>query len=251
MDTSRLTSELRLRYLEGKPLGEESSSSWQEMGRVPRDGLIHRETGNAVFAMSIDGILVVMPSGEFQWVEVGTFRHAPFPTSAAFGTMLSVIWPSLVALIPLLFSTYALAFRSIGPWHQAFLCCNWLLWVIAPLLIKMPVTPIEVGNVEDFFFELAYAAMLMTSGSLSITSMLVGGDGVEFRWRNLAVVLGMTVLGAGLFALPYALWANAAAPHYRTATILAVVIASACGASGYYFCGKRYSWQGIGAGRLT
>jgi hypothetical protein len=51
-------------------------SSYRRYLLSPVGGLMHENTGNVVFAMSWDGVLVRTPDGEWRWVAVGPYQLA-------------------------------------------------------------------------------------------------------------------------------------------------------------------------------
>ncbi len=182
---------------------------------LPLDGLVDPSTGNAVFAMGLLGALVRTRDGERHMVPVGNFRQGG--ESSAEGLLRLLIGEALLALGLALLALVTLGRGYAGRSIWNVLCTlGWRLWVACVVVF-----PPALAEGYDAVF--SYLAMLATPVA-SMARMVVGL--ASFGGRGVGRVLAAAAAGL-LFLLPYVLWGLGALPHYRLASVFAVLLAGA------------------------
>ncbi len=190
--------------------------------RGPAGGLIDRDTGNLVLAMSWDGVLVRTPSGEWRWVNVGqAYELADLANQSKIVSILFFELWLAGALGFLILCTAAVYIRHhhVSLLRQGWLDIGWFMWIVLMLLMAV--------NRDNFVaIGLASLASLVV---LAIPQMLISLWDLLWNFRSYVLrIAAMSALAAGLFLLPFILWARGTIPPYNTAWVFALLLA-ACG----------------------
>lgn len=183
----------------------------------PFSGAIEPSSGNAVFAMGHDGVLVHEASGDWTWVVVGEFGREgrPLPSSPKelvgflYGELHLSILFGLLSIASVLvegqFTARKIAPLSI-PWF-AFL----LAWFLRPALYRLA-------------YSSALAVFLAYSGYVMVLLHILIFSRDFIKLHNLRFLLMILVLGFVIFYLPYLLWALTWLPSYSIASIISLLL---------------------------
>jgi hypothetical protein len=186
----------------------------------PFSGVIDPVSGNAVFAMGPDGVLVHKAGGEWAWVAVGEYgregRSLPSSPQELFGFLygefhLSVLF-GLLSIASILLERPFTAGKIVAlsiPWFAFFLS-----WSFRPALNRW-------GYGGAFAVYLAYSGYFLT-----LLHMLIFSRN-RLRLHNLRFILPILILAAIIFYLPYILWALTGFPSYSVVSIISLVLGGA------------------------
>lgn len=201
--------------------------------RGPVSGLIDTVTGNLVLAMSWDGVLVRRPAGEWRWVDVGAaYRLADVSGADKIDDALFFeFW--LAGALGFLILTSAEVYihsRSVQRAQLIWLGLGWVMWLILTMLL-----PSSKGSVNaPGWFPLALSSLVsLIFIALPLTIPALWDLIRNFRHYILRI-MGMGLLAAGLFLLPFILWARGTIPPYTTAWVFALLLAGCAVAAAYW-----------------
>jgi hypothetical protein len=195
----------------------------------PLDALVDPNTGNAVFAMGFEGILVRKTNGEWVWAAVGDYRHTTplqITQPASIFAFLSgeLVLAGLLGL--LLVCTLSMRLNR----HRLRLLVlglGWLSWVVAATVIPPSLAQGYAIPVSSLF---SLAAVVLVV-PFSLESLFRIGQN---SLRALPGVALVAVGGALLFFLPYILWALNGLPDYCMALGFGGALALATLVVGYW-----------------
>jgi hypothetical protein len=181
----------------------------------PLDGLIDPTTGNVIFAMGHEGVLVRETKGSWVWVTLGNYQHIEMTQTSAF---FSLLWGEIGLAL-------CLSLLLLGTWLMMInrttlsvigVSLGWIVWGISALMFP-PAISSQYG---------AYIStvVLITTSMLSI---LVGLR-ILFLYFEGKITLPYQVfvqagIGSLCFFLPYGFWAINALSSYRIALIFALL----------------------------
>ncbi|HEY43292.1 MAG TPA: hypothetical protein G4O11_04840 [Anaerolineae bacterium] len=183
----------------------------------PFSGVIDPTSGNAVFAMGHDGVLVHKANGEWVWVAVGEYGREgrPLPSSPQelvgflYGEFhLSVLF-GLLSIASILVERPFNAGKIVAlslPWFAFFLS-----WSFRPALNRL-----GYGG--------AFAVFLVYSGYFLVLLQILIFSRDHIRLHNLRLFLTILILGFIIFYLPYILWAMTGLSSYFVASIISLVL---------------------------
>jgi hypothetical protein len=198
----------------------------------PLDALVDPNTGNAIFAMGFEGILVRKANGEWVWAAAGDYRHTTplqiTQPSAVFGflsgelvlaVMLGLL---LVCTLSIRVNRHRLRLLVLG--------LAWLVWIIAATVIPPSLAQGYAIPVSSLFSLLAVVLVV----PFSLESLFrIGRDSPRWLLALAGAVL-VAISGALLFFLPYILWALNGLPDYYMAVGFGSVLAVATLVVGYW-----------------
>ncbi len=193
----------------------------------------HPASGNMLFGMGYEGILVHTSSGEWQWVTVGGYgRLQDFPTVDAASLLLGGQILMAVLLALLVFSTLAL--RSTWHWIRiVVLVLAWLAW-LAVTGIFPPATATGYTATITVMGMIACAVLIVPLVTEQIVRLVK-------RQPGILPTLALTGLGAALlFFLPYVLWVYSTLPLFTWATIFSLVLALAVLIAGFIIIRSKF-----------
>jgi hypothetical protein len=190
----------------------------------PLDALVDPNSGNALFAMGYEGVLVYQsdqdtwiwaPAGSFNRVELGWLDYGDQMLSLLLGEML------LGALFGVL-SASTLAPRARRSWPRVLIISiAWLLWSLPAFLFPPALTYAGYGSGLVAISILAAAALILPLG---IDAAL----GIGRESPRSFVFYGMVVLvNTVLFFFPFLLWVTNLLPLYTLALYLALALGTA------------------------
>lgn len=183
----------------------------------PLAAIADPQTGNMLFAMSHQGVLVHTASGKWVWSQVGNYRPLePFPTLDAVSLVLGGTFFLAAALALLVFCSQALRWAG-GTLRIVILSLAWAGGVVVIVLFP----PAQATGYNSAISGLGTAAVLLLAAPLAIEQAL------RLLRRAPAALLqlvGFGLLAGLLFILPYILWLYSTLPSLWWATIFGLVI---------------------------
>jgi hypothetical protein len=195
----------------------------------PLDALVDPNTGNAIFAMGFEGILVRKTSGEWVWAAAGDYRHTTPLQITQPASIFAFLSGELVlaALLGLLLVCTLSMRLSRHRLRLLVLGLGWLSWIIAAIVIP-PSLAQGYAIPVSWLFSLA-AVVLVVPFSLE-SLYRIGRNSL----RVLPGVALVAVGGALLFFLPYILWALNGLTDYYMAVGFGGALALATLVVGYW-----------------
>lgn len=189
-----------------------SRQGYTEYEPGPLAALADRQTGNMLFAMSHQGVLVLTAGGEWIWSQVGNYRPLePFPTLDAFSLILGGMLFLAAALVLLVFCSQALRWAG-GPLRIVIVCLAWAGWVLVVVLFP----PAQATGYTSAISGLGTAAILLLAAPLAIEQAI---RLIRRAPSALLALAGFGLLAGLLFLLPYILWLYSTLPSLWWATI--------------------------------
>lgn len=192
-----------------------------QYGQGPFSAVEDPNTGNIVFAMGHEGVLLREPSGAYRWVGIeeynNTIMHA-MPPGGQFTLLGGEIFLAVAAML-MAFSTLALAVHRRW-WRILKVVIGWLIWSFS-LFILPPA--ISSGPYTQMMYVVAIFGALLW-GLLCVIEDVIGSVRAR-RWPPKSAYLYSTGVGAAYFA-PLLLWAFELLPHYQTAVLIAFALAA-------------------------
>jgi hypothetical protein len=183
----------------------------------PLDAVADPVTGNVVFAMGAEGVLVQKPDDSWTWVEVGLGRRAEVRRGEGLwlvlqGELMLAAGFGLLAIMTLL----AHWRRSLA--RKIFLALYWLLWGLNVIL--MPDLRTGYGALVDMMAMSAGCIYLLIHIGIELAMTIP--KQATLREMGRVVLTGLAV--AAVFLVPYILWVLAVIPWYGLAAALGVAL---------------------------
>lgn len=229
---------LQYRFTTGNPLIEKSENGGQTWGVVytldsfseaksayfnknfyldsffgPQAGLIDPGTGNLILAMGYEGIMVLAPSGEANWIQVGEFKHLAFQPVNALPSLL--IHEFVIAIMVGLLTAGTLSWFLNTNWRRGLLLGIVWLFIGTYLWLNVPGRKLDYGSLILSALEIL---SLVASIAIYSTSILTfPTTSPEFRKKVLITALASAIL----FISPFLLWVFDLITSYSTAKIAA------------------------------
>ena len=182
----------------------------------PLDVITDPFTGNVVFAMGHEGVVVRTPGDEWHWVSVGEYRRVSLDSSS---TILSLLFgEGVLAFLFGLLCISTLALRINRSWFRVgFLAAAWGMWGLVGILFPPALTT-------------GYGSFILAMGLLA-SAAIIAGLAVFSAFRayqqspkvliRLAVI---AVMGMFVVFLPFVFWANDSLPNYTAAVLFATLM---------------------------
>lgn len=192
----------------------------------PLDGIEDPATGNVVFAMGYEGLLVLTPDDQWHWAEAGENRSTlDFPNLSSFWILLGgETWMALGTAL-LLFAAVSLRWLR-APARIVILVLAFLAW-LGIVWAFPPAVTVGYGT--------AISALGMLAGAVLIVPLSV--EMAVRLWQRkrdrLAPTALVALVGGIAFLLPYLLWMLGILPSYFTAQVAASLLAAAAWVAGW------------------
>lgn len=183
----------------------------------PFSGAIDPSSGNVVFAMGHDGVLVHEANGDWTWVVVGEFGREGRPLPSSPRELVGFLYAELH--LSILFGLLSIASvlvegqftaRKIAP-----LSIPWftflLAWSLRPAQNRLA-------------YSSALAVFLAYSGYVMVLLHILIFSRDFIKLHNLRFLLIILVLGFVIFYLPYLLWALTWLPSYPVVSIISLLL---------------------------
>ena len=202
------------KYREGNPLFYEG----------PLDAVVDPMSGNIIFAMGHEGVLIRRPDKSWQWAEVGSYKKVDYLNP----NLYILLWgEGLLAIVNGMFIFVVLGFKqNIGEkgWKR--------IGKVVPAVIAW----LSIG-IASFVFPsaIAFGYGEIPSNAAIVVTLIINfvvfivvfintitrTERYPIRIRSL---LGFAGAGIGLFFLPYLLWFTNLLPNYYFAPAIAFVL---------------------------
>lgn len=192
----------------------------------PFDAIPDPTTGNMLFAMGQQGVLVHTTQGQWVWSKGGAYQRVEnFPTADALALLIGGMALLAVGTALLIYATLAL--RWTKHWLRiTVLVLAWLGW-LGMVAVFPPAISYSYSNAITAVGILCLAVLIIP---LAIEQTL---RLVKRAPRALPGLLGIALAGAVLFLLPYVFWVYSALPEFIWATIFSLVLVIAILAAGW------------------
>jgi hypothetical protein len=221
------TTEVDLTGTEARMAYFQSMRSTVDSGPGPHNAVFDEATGNLLFAMGFEGILVrrnaltAGPPALWQWAPVGDYRFEQPTGVDAVTTLLGLetLLAVSVALVSVAFSGWHL-FR----WPFRSVVIVWALGIVGTLLILRPALMVSYATMVGFVAcsGLAVGALIIAV----VAGVRIWQHGVPRAWRGLLSATGVGILTAVLFFTPLVLWAVGLLAYYALAMWIAALVAA-------------------------
>jgi hypothetical protein len=185
----------------------------------PLNAFVEPKSGNVLFAMGQEGVLVRRADGPWTWVAVGRYRHVEFNQ---FEEIASVLWGeswlavglALLILLTLLHRLHPTTLRTI------LLFSYWLFWGANAILFD--------GILHNFGNYSGANVLVMLPGCLYLIVLIALDVPKVLRYSPalFARLVAFAIAGGVLFFASYVLWTRNLIPEY----LIALGIALALGA---------------------
>jgi len=232
---------VRYRYASGKPIerSDDGGATWQKVyvrsgspadktyyerkfpnyrfHPGPLDAVADPTTGNVIFAMGAEGVLVQTPDNTWTWVEVARGRRAEVRRGEGLwlvlqGELLLAAGFGLLAIMTLLARWRRSMVRKI------FLALYWLLWGLNVVL--MPELRTSYPAALDTALMVGGCIYLLIHIGIELAMTIP--KQATLREIGQVVLTGLAV--AAVFLIPYILWVLAVIPWYGLAAGLGVAL---------------------------
>lgn len=190
----------------------------------PHDVDFDPKTGNIVFAMGWDGVLVYTPESKWYWRGVEKYQRdyeAVFPRASE---VLSSEY-FLAAALGFLVLTSLVSYLVRRSMYQiSMLVIGWAGW----LVMLIGGTPTTVRGImpgqghADVYFLLGAPLFLLVALPMILACFY---DLIRYLWRRTPYIVLMSVLTAAAYLIPYYLWVDGTIFRYETAKWVAFLIA--------------------------
>lgn len=198
----------------------------------PLDAIHDPASGNVLFAMGHQGVLVHAANGDWVWSMSGQYqRAATFPTLDAFGLLLGGVVPLAVVGLLLVFATLALRW-TLRPLRTVAVVIAWLAFLMVSLLFPPPTSN---GYTQTATY-LGILGAAVVALSLSIEQTFRLRRRAPRALPRLALI---ALIAALLFFLPYVLWLYNALPSITVTSVFAVILLVAVLAAGWVMLRRR------------
>ncbi len=232
---------VQYRYASGKPIerSEDGGITWQKVFTRqsspadktyyertypnykfypgPLDAVADPQTGNVIFAMGAEGVLVRTPDDTWTWVEVELARRAEIRRGEGLWLILQGEL-LLAAGFGLLVIMTLLARWRRGLVRKSFLTLYWILWGMNVVL--MPELRTSYPAVLDMLLMSAGCIYLLIHIGIELAMTIP--KQATIREGSQVVLTGLAVVA--VFLIPYILWVLAVIPWYGLAAGLGVAL---------------------------
>lgn len=183
----------------------------------PLDAIADPNTGNILFAMGQQGVLILDPDGRWNWSSVDTYQtFEDFPNLDAFGILLGSTIYLAGAFGLLVLTTLSLRWAS-SPLRMIAVSLAWVAWLVVDIVFP----PAIATNYGTAISGLGIIGIYIFLVPLTVDLV------VRFARRKLNAwlpVLGISIIAILVYFIPYILWLFSTLPSLLWATIFGLVI---------------------------
>ena len=185
----------------------------------PLDALIDPNTGNVIFAMGHEGVLIRKANGTWKWVAVGPYHRLDYRGLKLY----KLLWgEAILAVCAGLLSLVGFWGRAAAPqkkWKRVgtvvLIVIAWMLLVVSMFLFPPAmVYGGDAGPLSGFLVMITAIVTAAASGVIIISRKLY--------LRKTLFLSGLAA--AALFFVPYVLWVENILRHYSLASVLSFVL---------------------------
>ncbi|MBZ0284694.1 MAG: hypothetical protein K8L97_28410 [Anaerolineae bacterium] len=203
---------------------------------TPLSALFDPDSGNMLFAMGWNGILLKTSAGEWKWVAVGSYRlddiyrFDQVPSILFFQLILAAI---LILLVLVTFATYIQENRWNVQEYLVSIC--WIAWMW-PLVATM--------SIFDFYqntFLIIVVLITISCGLLMTFVLTIASIPVFWRYRKeLKIALLIGLIAAFLYLFPLIIWTQGTIPRYSTAATFSFLLVISGALAGFHHYQRLY-----------
>lgn len=194
-----------------------SSAGWAS-GQGPFDALVDPETGNVVFAMGYQGVLIRAGTSDWIWVDVGQYRHRSLVSDGGHTSL--IVGELLLGLNAGLLVFRVLSLRGSRRWLPITITAvTTVLW-LATLTVLSP----ALLSADVYAWPIPFMAIALIT-VICVVSAAVAA--FRLQRQSTRVLVRAALVAAAimlLFPIPYVLWAVDFVPQYGIATAAAVLL---------------------------
>jgi hypothetical protein len=226
-DLSQISGDVRNFYYERKLTERDYEYYPVQYLPGPFDTLIDKQTGNLVVAMGLDGVLVRTLEGEWVWTVLGPYYYGDLNQTIVANYLEPEFFAAglLLLLLPPTVTVTSLKRHEIS---DLALFSAWVIWFI--VIASHDFLGVLIGCPIVLCFVMATL--------LNIPNIAMIFDDNK---RQIAISIWVvTVIGCGLFLLPYALWVRSTVPNYNTAGTFAFMLALSVIIAGNIYIRQRF-----------
>lgn len=174
----------------------------------PHDVIYDQKTGNLVFAMGWDGILVRTAAGDWHWVRVGKYNLADLnPVNLFLSELLLELGFAIILFFLVIGSNLWMIVYPNSRFQTIALIVLWISWTLI---------------VSRLFSEFWVVCWFV---SVLVLMMLIVLDFIRLGIRYVSKQDVLTSLGTVVvFMLPYILWVRGTIPVYGTAMLFSLIL---------------------------
>lgn len=183
----------------------------------PKNAAFDPKTGNIIFSMGHEGVLVRRADGQYQCVAIGQYDHAKVAGIPAGGYLTLLLGEVFLALLASLMGFNTILLRARHRWWQITLVAlGWLAWLFTALIVPPAITNGGYGPTMS-------GMALLGTAVWAVIVLLVLGIGtlrakIFVGWKAELIL----ILTAAVFLIPYIMWAVNWMPDYYLAALIAI-----------------------------
>ena len=183
----------------------------------PLDAIYDPVSGNTLFAMGHQGVLVRREDATYTWVSVGSYNRPDLASPSVFLTVLGRELDLSAALVLLLFATGALMIKKYHWAIKLLAILFWLVWLVGTISSPARTSGSEIQAIIGIIIWVVLILALISGiwGAIALFR--------QHAWRGFI----MALTGGIMFLLPYYFWYINAIPDYFIALMVALAIALA------------------------
>jgi len=183
----------------------------------PQDGIFDPVSGNVIFSMGHEGVLVRQAQGTYKQAQVG-------PYGKVNTTQIDVLMTVLSGEFGLAACFGGLVVVVLGLYEERSLLKK-LVSILAVVVWLFPVFFVPPALSAGSYIAMLSSISILVAGLLILPLVLDGFIMVSILAPDSLLKLGLLVIvGMLLFSLPYLLWGFNLLPDYRLATLAAIIL---------------------------
>ncbi len=188
----------------------------------PFDATFDPESGNIIFAMGWDGVLVRTSAGIYEWVNVGGYGLEPLHgwDSVEQGLFLE-LWLALATAFLVVTTSTAYIRQNAGRWSTSFLACGWIGYALILIVLVAEITETKSHSLPTVTAIMSLVCFVFIAIPLSLGAMW----DILRNFRSVALNIALVAIGSGmLFIFPFLLWTQGRIPRYVTAYAFSIIL---------------------------
>jgi hypothetical protein len=185
----------------------------------PFDAVIDSQTGNLLFAMGLEGVLIREPNSDWQWVEIGTYKKLDFTKPNLF----ILLWgEGVLALVGGLLTFTVLGMKTgidkNNPNRGCIFNFTVLAWISLGITVFIFTPALSSGEGIAISDPAIFINFLL---SFILALSIIEYSQIKRNPASVKILILSSMAGVCLFLLPYLFWAFNFLHTYRTAAVLA------------------------------
>lgn len=197
----------------------------------PISALADSNSGNVLFAMGWNGILLRTRAGEWKWITLGNYGLDNIQQLSNIFSLLHLEIIYTLILILLVITTFLTNMLNLGwDFEGTLIFSSWMAWVFPSIILLTR---------ADFLSLLLITFMCFVIPMIVVISIVW----IRKMWRMrkfMFIPVATGVAASALYLLPLILWSQGLIPNYRTAAIFSTLLVPATYFTGYNWFLHRY-----------